>query len=828
MMIREKMSPRPHTPDLSPDRGSHYHRGIDFSSDRWKEKNNINLQTYSIGVNLQNKKDNINLSKKPLKEGVSTQTTFRGFSMEKTYQSSHKQINSNILSKSLEVIEHISPKQHEACQKIIEEFTQTVKTNERFRKKLGFSEIQAKSMDKNNLWAVPEESLAKRFVKAVVAPFVYLGKKVYTLIFDNNFGKKNFSKIYNNIQENKKFDKITGQYNNVTGLFNSVEKWENGYRTRFGFDKIKSGEEFLMPEEDLKRSLRKRAFDSINPNISKYSAKSLSTGNRVASGIVGSIFYGIDAYNTTMKLSDDKKTSKKEGKVKFAQQLIRITLASYFTATAFGVFKKQTNKSMPFALAVAGSMVLASELFGRLLVGNPILPTSKRKLEEINEKNKKSNNIVLKFGRMLSGESKTTDNKPQQTETQRIVLDDKYIKNRYKSKIFGNEHVHELEFKGAVPKTFKKTELLNLLNVLEEMDPKLNTYYKENILQNLVKKKTITADEAKKPFEEAVKDLNEIEIGEYTTRKEKIKKAILAPIKWVKNIFVKGFNWLKKVFGGKKDTPKLETNVEKIKKMGFEESYKIELENFKQSKTFTQKSKLTDDQKVEAFATSFMHLKEKGFNDEIQGIQNSLEWLKKSVKMDKNDKSDVDVLVKKILDNKDNPEVKKHLQSINDNMNKMCFTAYAKDYADYDASKYAVANNYTARLLSTTFLVFDAYNLTMLHSNDKKKSVDNGTQYATQEVTRTAMSSYIINATNTVFQSLYNSSLAGALSLTALSSTTVAVLSRFAVGNSIVPRSQKELLEQEERNKKNPVLKVTSVMVGKSMKKNEHQVKASK
>jgi hypothetical protein len=255
--------------------------------------------------------------------------------------------------------------------------------------------------------------------------------------------------------------------------------------------------------------------------------------------------------------------------------------------------------------------------------------------------------------------------------------------------------------------------------------------------------------------------------------------------------------------------------------MGLSGNYHLELEDFKKSPTFTQKSNFTDGQKIESFAESFLHLNEKGFNDEIQGIQNSLEWLKKNLKIDKKDKSDVDVLINKILDNKENPEVKKHLKKIGDTMNKMSFAAYAKDYADYDASKYAVVNNYTARILSTTFLVFDAYNLTMLHSNDKKKSVDNGAQYASQEVTRTAMSSYIISATNAVFQGLYNSSLAGALSLVALSSGLIAVISRLAVGNAIVPKKQEELLFREERNKNNPILKITSAMVGKKIKKAE-------
>jgi hypothetical protein len=757
MMIREKRPLRLHKSESSPGQEIHYHKGIDFSSNRRNKKNNINL-TYDIGLNLQNKKDSIKLSNKPLKVGVSTQTTFRGFSMEKAYQASHKQINANVLSKSLEAIKKITPKQYDACEKIIGEFTNTVRTNKKFRKKTGFSEIQSKSMSKTNLWELPEESFIKRLAKTIVSPVVALGKKVIRLVFDNEFGKNNFSKIYNNIQETKKFDKIINEYKNVTGLFNSVEKWENGYRSRFGFEKIKSGDEFLIPEEELQTSLRKRAFDSINPSISKYSAKSLSTGNRIASGIVGSIFYGVDAYNTTMKLSDDKDVSQKEGKVKFTQQIIRIALASYFTATAFGVFKKQTNKSMPMALGVAGAMVVASEILGRLLVGNPILPTNKRKLEEINEKNKHSDNLVLKFGRMLSGESKISENTKATGKSQKIVLSDKYIENRYKSKIFGNEHIQETGFKGAMPKIYKKNELNKLLKVIEEIDPNLSRYYKENIIENLIKNKKLKDDALQKPFEEAISGLNQIEIGEYTNKWQKTQKAVLAPIIWVKNIVIKGFNLIKKALNIKNSTPKAENSLQKIKDMGMENNYNLALEKFKQTKTFTQKSNFSDAQKIESFASSFLHLNEKSFKEEIQGVQNSLEWLKKNIKIDKNDKSDIDTLVNKILENKDKPEVKKHLQTINDNMTKMNFTAYAKDYADYDAGKYAVANNYTARLLSTTFLVFDAYNLTMLHSNDRKKSVDNGSQYATQELTRTAMSSYIINATNSIFQGLHNAS----------------------------------------------------------------------
>ena len=209
----------------------------------------------------------------------------------------------------------------------------------------------------------------------------------------------------------------------------------------------------------------------------------------------------------------------------------------------------------------------------------------------------------------------------------------------------------------------------------------------------------------------------------------------------------------------------------------------------------------------------------------MQGIQNSFEWLKKNIKTDKKDKTDAYEIIKNTLVNKDKDNVKKHLEQMNQTMNKMSFTAYAKDFTDYDPSKYSVANNAVARILSSIFLVFDAYNLTMEHSGNKQKAVDNGTQYATQEATRTVMSSYIINATNTLFQALHNASLAGALCLTAVSASSVAALSRLAVGNPLTPKSQQELIEIEEKNKNNPMLKITSRMVGRSMKKMDYGVK---
>lgn len=822
MMVQDKMPLRLNRLDTSPGRERNHNYGLDFSSHRRKDYNNINL-TCKAGLSSQNQNNSIKLQKKTLvKKSVSTQPTFGGFLMPAAIQSKPVQIHSNIIDKSLKILKDVNSEQYEICTKFIKEFASKVKTDEKFRTKLGFSQIQSKTMsdmDKNpNLWAIAEKSLLERTLKSVFSPFSAIYKKGKDIIFDNDFGKSNFSAIYKDMQLEKEHGKIISNYKNVLGIFNSIEKWENSYRKRFGFNNIKADEKFLMPDEELQRYLKKRTFDSIDPAKGRYDVKHLSLGNRIVSGLIGAFFYGLDAYNTTMKFSNDDKESKKEGKVKFAQQVIRIGLASYFTATALGIFKKQTNKSMGAALLISGVTILASEILGRLLVGKPILPSSKHKIEEMAEKNRNSNNVILKFGRFLSGEASfVSQNKPVKS-ADKIKLTDSYIKNRYQNKFFGSEKRSMIQFQG-LPKKYKKEELTTLLKLVSELDKDLAKYYKENILKSLIRKNLLKKEDANvQNFEKIIDKMPEIGVGEFQTRGEKIKEALLSPFIWLKNIVVKGFQAIKKLFSDNKKISKYQDNLNKIKKAGLEEEYKTEIEIFKNSNAFKDASKLSKEQKIESFTDSFLHIKDKGFNDEMQGIQNSFEWLKKNIKMDKKDKTDSYEIIRKILENKDKDNVKKHLQQIKKTMNKMSFTAYAKDFADYDTSKYSVANNVIARVLSSVFLVFDAFNLTMEHSGDRQKAVDNGSQYAAQETTRTLMSSYIINATNTLFQSLHNASLAGALVLTACSTYFVSATSRLAVGNPLLPKTQQELIAIEEKNKNNPMLKITSRMVGRNMK----------
>ena len=178
--------------------------------------------------------------------------------------------------------------------------------------------------------------------------------------------------------------------------------------------------------------------------------------------------------------------------------------------------------------------------------------------------------------------------------------------------------------------------------------------------------------------------------------------------------------------------------------------------------------------------------------------------------------------MKEILQNKDQQEYAEQLAGIKNKLNAKSLEACARDKADYDTSLYSTANMFLGRLISTSFLVADTFNLTMLHSNNnKRKSKENGAEYAAQEISRTFFSTYLIGITNTLFKKFHNASIWGALTLTALTTSIVQFLSRYSIGKPVTPKTQEELINMENDTKRqnNPILKLIAKAFGKNTKK---------
>lgn len=737
------------------------------------------------------------LQQNPLNKSVSTQVNFKGF-----FNVKHFEISPQIYKKAIEILNLDSENTAKQFQKAVKNFTQEVIANPKFSKKLHYTQEEVAKLTEGTLLSLPQKSLPHRLANAIVEPIQKIGKKLFSS------------------QEVKKQNKIISDYAEANGLLQSVQKWENKYRQRYGVEAFKEGEKFLIPDELLQGNLRRRGFEGVDISKGHYNAKSLSVGNRIVTGIIGAFMYGTDAYNTTMRLSDSKSESSKEGKIKFAQQIIRISLSAYFTSIALGVFQNKTNRSIKNALGVSLSMALLSEILGRKLVGKPILPTNKAKMQEKEKKNETSKNPFLKIEKKIK--SKKT-NEPQTPK----ISDPKPISTvpsgNLPSLSFGKSSAaSNLTFGKKLPKMFSAQEVSKLLDFIEVIDPKKAEYIEDIIKKGLKNAKEL---DLTKPLREILSSQKEIPIGSFEPTSSKAKDAFLLPVKSVKNLI--------KFIKTKTASDTIAANTKRLKDSGLWETYEQELKKIKASDIWQMPSKKTEEQKINALMKQVLHIYGEAQSKEIGGVQNTLLWVEKELLQNKKEFSsnNVEEIIDNILKNKEEPKYKEFVDGFKDKFAKKFLAPCARDKADYDTSLYSTANLFLARLITTAFLVGDTYNLTMLHSNDnKEKAKQNGAEYAAQEISRTFFTTYLVGITNTLFKAFHNASLFGALTLTALTNSTVQFLSRFSVGKPVSPKSHDELIKMEEdpARKNNPVLKVIAKAFGKNTKKIDYGEKSSK
>ena len=154
----------------------------------------------------------------------------------------------------------------------------------------------------------------------LVSPVRYLIDGVRKLVLPKN------SEI---LLKRKEQDRILKNYAALEGLIRSHEIWENGYRKLSGHPKLTESSSFLIPDDVLYSKINRRRNKVVDPNKGKYSSNSLMIGNRLISGIVYSYFLGTDAYNTTMRYSNDKQEAANQRKSRIAQEFSRIGLNMY-------------------------------------------------------------------------------------------------------------------------------------------------------------------------------------------------------------------------------------------------------------------------------------------------------------------------------------------------------------------------------------------------------------------------------------------------------------------------------------------------------------------
>lgn len=761
---------------------------------------------------------------KPLQGSAHAQVSFKGFdinTLKKSVRPIIKVIPKKHIEKVIQTLEKISDKQVVYYTKIKENFVKYVIEHEDFRKQNGITDEMLKELKQGNLITLPKQPVLMKFAHQFASPFKAVYKWGEKLVLPKNSKK---------LEEAAQRDKILKDYAALEGLIKSHEIWENGYRKITGLPKLGKTDEFIIPDSVLLGKLNRRRNKVVDPNKGKYSSNSLMIGNRLISGIVYSYFLGTDAYNTTMRYSNDKHEAASQRKSRVAQEFSRIGLNMYIQNLLFGTFETAVNRSLPTAMFVSGSTVAFSEILGRKLVGKPIMPSDKDTLDRLENEMYEKKGILPSIGRLLTNVKKKENSpkapkKPALEATSETVT---YEKTKPNEKAFGafsakKEDTAALNssmpsFKGyyKVEKMIDRQKLGTVINALEKADPQTAERIKNTILNALHKSEYFKTNKISIPksFEELInnKSLKEIPVGSKDTVWGKVTKSFLVPVNFVKNIYKSAVKGTKKLYGfitGKKTNHTLEElqklksgkesgDIEKLKK--FKEFYEI-----RRNERAWLQSKLNDTEKETAIFKEFQSLSKKD-KEEIEGAKNILLWLDKQIT-----KSKITIQKDGTIAEKDIPEVERILKE-------SVMKADGEKQLEYDGNTLAQTNINLSRAITTLFLVTDAYNLTMQYSNDNRKDANKSAKNrAAQEISRISVSAYIMAFVHNLLSKLCNSSLAGAFTLTALTSSINDSISREVVGVPLTAKNQEQLEEIDRKNSKSksPIKKALAYSIGK-------------
>ena len=756
---------------------------------------------------------------KPLQRSAQAQISFKGFdinSAKKIIKPAIRVIPLKHVSKVEKTLEQISSKQVEYYKKIKENYVKYILEHEDYRKENGITDELLRELKNGSLLSLPKKPILLKFAHQIASPIKALYSWGEKIILPKDSPK---------LKAKAERDKILKDFASLEGLIKSHEIWENVYRKTTGHPKFDKNSDFIIPDDVLLGKLNRRRNKVVDPNKGKYSSNSLMIGNRLISGIVYSYFLGTDAYNTTMRYSNDKHEASIQRKSRVAQEFSRIGLNMYIQNLLFGTFETAVNRSLPTAMFVSGSTVAFSEILGRKLVGKPIMPSDKETLDRLEKEMYEKKGILPSIGRLLTNAKK----KEQNTSIKEIsesASKKSYEKTQPNEKAFkafsaakndSTEQTKQIpSFKGyyTVEKMFDKNKLKSILKALEAVDIQTAERTKETVFKALKKSEFFENNKisSAKNLDEILnnKDITLIPIGTQETLWGKVTKSFIVPVNFVKSLFNSITKGIKKIYGfisGQKNNPSLDklsrlknskdsSDINKLEKFKNFYEKRIKEEAWANSNTADKEAKIFEE---------FLSLSQKD-KEEIEGAKNMLLWLDKQIKKEK-----ITINSDGTLSDKDIAKLEKILKD-------SVLRADGEKQLEYDGNTLAQTNINLSRAITTLFLVTDAYNLTMQYSNDNKKDANKSAKNrAAQEISRISVSAYIMAFVHNLLSKLCNSSLSGAFTLTALTSFINDSVSRNVVGVPLTAKTQEELEEIDQKNmkSKSPIKKALAYSIGK-------------
>ena len=748
-----------------------------------------------------------------------------------------------LVQKVFKTLENVSTEQHKYYDEIRKNFINLVKTDEKFCKKYGINKDIVLNISKDNLYFIPRDQVATKFIKNLFSPVTYVVKKTANLFIDKNS---------NNFKRNAYYEKTARDYKCLEGLIHSVEIWENEYRRFCGQRIWGKNEDFIIPDDVLYTNLNRRRNKIVDPTKGKYSSTSLMIGNRFISGMVYAYFLGNDAYNTTMRYSNNKAEANVQRKSRIAQEFSRIGLNMYIQNLLFGTLESSVNKSLPMALIVSGSTTAFSEILGRKLVGKPIVPSNKETLDRMEAEMQSKTGILPTIGKMLTGakkketpglqqpsiEFKDIKNAPNNTLFASFATktpENKEKQTPIKNPVSDNNTKSIPSFKSffASDRMFNKQRIISLLKVLEAADYKQAQFMKKTLLNcikysdlyeknpylqaafsdfnNYSKRASLKMEDYSILFDYVMQNIikDELPIGKSKSLHGRIIKSFLVPVNFVKNMIVSARNWY---YGY--TTSMAGKGKSKNSKMFLSGKVHITSRDFDEMQKYYDFYKTQYPWNNNGAAENVIKMKlnkeyiknREMIIEDIEGAKNLLMLIEKEINSN-------DIKIQK--DGTLLPEDVEKLRSILQNL---VLKADGARHVEYDGNALSQMNVNLGRAITTIFLVTDAFNLTMQYSNDDKKAARKSAKNRTaQEISRIGLSAYMLAFVHNLLAKVCNSSLAGAFGITALTSVINDSLSRKVVGVPITPKTKEELLEIDKKNNvsKSPIKKALAYSLGK-------------
>lgn len=121
-----------------------------------------------------------------------------------------------------------------------------------------------------------------------------------------------------------------------------------------------------------------KGHSRFSTEIGNYDSTKERTWTRFATGFFPAILYlPSDANTNVLVATGDKDKAKQEAKIRRNQELIRVGMTVGATFAVLKLFSEFANKSSNSTAFLIAIVTILSEIFGRVAVGNPVLPLSK-------------------------------------------------------------------------------------------------------------------------------------------------------------------------------------------------------------------------------------------------------------------------------------------------------------------------------------------------------------------------------------------------------------------------------------------------------------------